>query len=217
MMRVAVLDPGSGNLASVAQALRHVAAEQDAVVEVTDRPESIAAADRVVVPGQGAFADVKHGIERIPGLREAIEDSALRRGRPFLGICVGLQILAQRGHEHGVTEGWGWLAGEIVPLAPLLAGVRPPPRIPHMGWNQLAFGPSRHPVFSRMSAEPSVYFAHSYVLDHASDREVLARASYGVDLAVAAGRDNFAGVQFHPEKSQREGLALLAGFLAWRP
>lgn len=217
-MRVAILDPGSGNLASVAQAVRHVARDlPGAVVEVTDRPETVAQADRIVVPGQGAFADVKHGIDRVPGLREAVTEAVQVRGRPFLGICVGLQILAERGHEHAVTEGWGWLGGEVVPLASLVAGIEPQPRIPHMGWNELVFPEPRHAVFARMSDAPAVYFAHSYVLSGGPSEEVAATASYGVDLVVAAARDTIAAVQFHPEKSQREGLALLEGFLAWRP
>ena len=211
-MRIAVVDYGSGNLASASRALA-VAAERagiDALVEVTADPETVRRADRIVLPGQGAFADCRGGLAAIPGLDAAIA-AATAEGAPFLGICVGMQLMAERGLEHGVTPGFGWVRGEIAPLpAPGL-------RLPQMGWNELRFTPGAHPLLDGLVPGDHVYFVHSYGLRHGDPAEIIATPEYGGPVVAMVGRGNRAGTQFHVEKSQEVGLRILGNFLRWRP
>ncbi len=214
LFTVALIDYGSGNLRSAEKALQRAAAEAGlpCQVLVTDRPEQVALADRVVLPGVGAFGDCHAGLLARPGLVEALAESAIQRGRPFLGICVGMQLLASRGLEHGTHEGLGWIPGEVVPLTPDDPGLK----IPHMGWNEL-MPQADHPLLSGIAPGSHVYFVHSYQFRAARPAQVLATVDYGGPIAAMIGRDNLAGTQFHPEKSQGPGLRLLANFLAWSP
>jgi glutamine amidotransferase len=211
-MRVSVVDYGSGNLASAARALAAAAARADidATVAITDRPEDIVASDRIVVPGQGAFADCAAGLSAIPGLRHAI-DGFVQSGRPFLGICVGMQLMAERGLEHQVTPGFGWIEGDIAKLS------APGLRLPHMGWNALDFAPGSHQLLAGLSPGDEVYFVHSYGLRGYDARQVIAFTDYGGAVPAVVAHDNCAGTQFHVEKSQETGLQILANFLRWSP
>ena len=208
-MRVAVVDYGSGNLASASRALV-VAAEREglaATVEVTGDPARVAEADRVVLPGQGAFADCARGVA---GLRGAME-AGVARGVPFLGICVGMQLMAGRGLEHGTTPGFGWIGGEIARMeAPGL-------RLPQMGWNALDFTPGAHPLLEGLVPGDHAYFVHSYALRGHDHADVLATADYGGAVPAMVARGNRAGTQFHVEKSQEVGLRILGNFLRWSP
>ena len=205
-MKTVVIDYGSGNLRSAAKALAAAGAD----VEVTADPAAVAAAARIVLPGVGAFADCRAGLDRLPGMVEALDQAVRRQGRPFLGICVGMQLMAEAGLEHGRHEGLGWIEGEVVPLAPR------PVKIPHMGWNEL-HRTREHPLLAGIAQDAEVYFVHSYHLRLDSDEDLLAGADYAGPVVAAIARDNMAGVQFHPEKSQATGLRLLANFLSWRP
>jgi glutamine amidotransferase len=211
-MRVSVVDYGSGNLASAARALATAAdrAGINAQVTITGDPRDVAAADRIVVPGQGAFADCAAGLAAIPGMRAAIEH-VVQDGRPFLGICVGMQLMAERGLEHQVTPGFGWITGEIAQLETDAL------RLPHMGWNTLDFAPNCHPLLAGITPGEDLYFVHSYGLRAYDPAQVLATTDYGgaVPAMVAAG--NRAGTQFHVEKSQEAGLRILENFLRWAP
>jgi glutamine amidotransferase len=211
-MRVAVVDYGSGNLASAARALAAAAARDgiDARVSITARPEDVAAADRIVLPGQGAFADCAAGLAAIPGLRQAVEQ-VVAAGRPFLGICVGMQLMAERGLEHTTTAGFGWIGGEIARLeAPGL-------RLPQMGWNELDFEPGSHQLLNGLLPGEEFYFVHSYALRGYHPREVLAVTDYGGPVPAFVASGNRAGTQFHVEKSQEAGLRILGNFLRWTP
>jgi glutamine amidotransferase len=212
-MRIAVVDCGSGNLASVERALFQAAeqsGQQVETVDVTADPTVIAKADRIVLPGQGAFATCAHGIAAVPGLRAALETS-VTGGTPFLGICVGMQLMAERGLEHGTTEGFGWISGNIAPLQ--AAGLR----LPHMGWNALKFSDGAHPLLEGVSQGDHVYFVHSYALRGYAEADVLATTDYGGTVPAIVVSANRAGTQFHVEKSQEVGLRILANFLAWQP
>ncbi len=211
---VTLIDYGSGNLRSAAKALERAAREggHDVEILVTDKPEAVVAAEHVVLPGVGAFADCYHGLEGHAGLIEALKDSVIARGRPLLGICVGMQLMATRGLEHGVTDGFDWIPGEVVPLKPF----DPALKIPHMGWNALK-DLADHPLFAGIAPGDQVYFVHSYHLEADNPAQVLARADHGGPVTAAVGRDNLVGTQFHPEKSQAVGLRLLSNFLGWRP
>ncbi len=211
-MRVAVVDHGSGNLASASRALSAVAEREGLAAEVvvTSDPAQVLAADRIVLPGQGAFADCAAGVAAIPGLRDAME-ARVAEGAPFLGICVGMQLMAGRGLEHGVTEGFGWLGGEIARMdAPGL-------RLPQMGWNALALHRPDHPLLHGIEDGEHVYFVHSYALRGHDPADVLASAEYGGAVPAIVARGNRAGTQFHVEKSQAVGLRILANFLRWTP
>lgn len=207
MTRVAVVDYGSGNLASAARALEAAGATH---VEITADPARIAGADRIVLPGQGAFADCAGGLAAEPALRRAVVD-AVAAGKPFLGICVGMQLMAERGLEHAVTPGFGWVAGDVTEMA--AEGLR----LPHMGWNELSFKPGAHPLLDGIAPGNHAYFVHSYALTWAAAGDVIATTDYGGPVVAMVARGNAAGTQFHVEKSQGVGLRLLANFLAWEP
>lgn len=208
-MRCAIIDYGSGNLRSAAKALERVAGPEHRI-DVTADPEAVRTADRLVIPGVGAFAACREGLLGIAGMGEAIE--ALRQaGRPILGICVGMQLMATRGLEHGVHPGLGWVQGDIVQLDP-----QPPHRVPQMGWNALHFTPG-HALLAGIAPDAHAYFVHSYHLVGADPADILASTDHGGPVVAAVARGSVAGTQFHPEKSQETGLRLLANFLAWSP
>ncbi|MGF1501456.1 MAG: imidazole glycerol phosphate synthase subunit HisH [Paracoccaceae bacterium] len=211
-MTTAIVDYGSGNLRSAEKAFERMAGEtgRGGPILVTADPDAVARADRVVLPGVGAFADCRAGIRAIDGLWEAIETRA-DQGHPFLGICVGMQLMASRGLEHGETEGFGWIPGEVVRLAPN----DPDLKVPHMGWNELLM--AEHPIFDGIGEGAHAYFVHSYHLRPRNPEQRLAHVHYGEMVAAVVGRGNRIGTQFHPEKSQETGLRLIANFLAWEP
>jgi len=214
MSIVALIDYGSGNLRSAEKALTRAADEHSTghSIVVTADPAIAAKAERIVLPGVGAFADCMAGLRRLPGMVEALSEAVIGRGIPFLGICVGMQLLAEVGREFGDHPGLGWVKGEVVRMT--LAD--PALKIPHMGWNELAF-PRPHPLFAGLEPGAHVYFVHSYVIRPADSGEVLATTDYGGPFAAAVGRGNIVGTQFHPEKSQAAGLAILGNFLRWTP
>jgi imidazole glycerol-phosphate synthase subunit HisH len=213
-MSVAIVDYGSGNLRSAAKALERAARESGVAteIEVTADPEHIRAAERIVLPGVGAFADCRRGLAALPGMLETLQEQVIGRAKPFLGICVGMQLMATRGLEFETAAGLDWIEGDVVKLAPS----DPSLKIPHMGWNQLAIR-AAHPVLAGIEPHAHAYFVHSYQLVCAGPRDLLATVDYGGPVTAAVGRDNLFGTQFHPEKSQATGLRLLANFLAWRP
>ncbi len=214
-MTVAIIDYGSGNLRSAAKSFERAAGEAGLAIEVlvTADPEAVAAAERVVLPGVGAFGDCRAGLHGLPGMVEALEAAVIGRGRPFFGICVGMQLMAAVGREHGAHAGLGWIPGEVTALAP--SG--PALKIPHMGWNSLEILESGHPVLEGLGPDAYVYFVHGYQFRPDSPEHLLARVDYGGPVAAAVGRDNLFGTQFHPEKSQAAGLAIIGNFLRWRP
>ena len=216
-MSVAIVDYGSGNLHSAAKAFERAAHEAglDQPIVVTQDPDVVARADRVVLPGVGAFADCRRGLDAVAGMVDALEESVRRNGRPFFGICVGMQLLAERGREYEVTEGLGWIAGEVDRIAPS----DPSLKIPHMGWNTLNVARA-HKLIDGLALGPQgrhAYFVHSYQLNPAQSADRIATADYGGSVTAIVGRDNIVGTQFHPEKSQKLGLALIANFLKWTP
>jgi glutamine amidotransferase len=212
-MKVAVVDYGSGNLASASRALQLAASRLGlgAEVAITADPAAVAAADRIVLPGQGAFADCASGLSAIDGLRAAVE-RATDAGTPFLGICVGMQLMAERGLEHEVTPGFGWIRGEIAAMQ-----VPQPLRLPQMGWNELAFTPGAHPLLEGLQPGDHAYFVHSYALEGGDPAECIATTDYPGPVVAMVARGNRAGTQFHVEKSQEVGLRILANFLRWSP
>ena len=214
-MRIAVVDCGSGNLRSVVRVVEHAAADEGiaAQVEVTTRPEDVLAADRIIMPGQGAFAACLNGLNSAAGLREALETAVHRQARPFFGICVGMQLMADVSTEHGVYPGLGWVPGKVMALTPSDSSFK----VPHMGWNELQLAEPVHPVLANLPANPHVYFVHSYHLVCDRPEDCLAVTDYGGPVTAAVGRDNMVGTQFHPEKSQAVGLLLLRQFLQWNP
>jgi len=216
-MKVAIVDYGSGNLRSAQKAFERAAAEAGVPADVTlaTAPEEVLGADKIVLPGVGAFADCLAGIEAIAGMREAIEEVALMRARPFLGICVGMQLMATRGLEHGVHKGLGWIPGEVRPIEPTDARLK----VPHMGWNELEVVQPHPVLLPLLEAKHGrhAYFVHSYHFVPADSRHTLALTHYGSIITAAVGRDNLLGFQFHPEKSQKLGLQLIAEFLRWNP
>ena len=216
-MSVAIIDYGSGNLQSAEKALERAAREEglgESIV-VTRDPKKVARADRVVLPGVGAFADCRRGLDAVDGMVEALNESVRERGRPFLGICVGMQLMAERGREYEVTQGLGWIPGDVERIAPTDADLK----IPHMGWNTLdARRP--HPVLDGIALGPQglhAYFVHSFHLKPTVRSDLIAEAEYGGPVTAVVGRDTMVGTQFHPEKSQRLGLRLLANFMKWKP
>lgn len=216
-MLVSIVDYRSGNLHSAAKAFERAARDSgiSATISVTADPEAIRRADRVVLPGVGAFGDCYRGLSDTSGMIGALREAVFERGRPFFGICVGMQLLADRGLEHGIHSGLGWMAGEVGLIAP----ADPTLKIPHMGWNTLHLS-KKHALFDGIpdgSHGWHAYFVHSYHFKPANDGDVLARSDYGGLITAAVVRGNIAGSQFHPEKSQRLGLKLISNFLKWRP
>jgi len=216
-MRVAIIDYGSGNLRSATKAFERAAREAgiSAEIDLTADAERVRSADRIVLPGVGAYADCAAGLRAVDGMWEAVEDVAVRKGRPFLGICVGMQLMSQRGLEKTVTHGFGWISGDVKEITP----TDPALKIPQIGWNTIELR-RQHPLFAGIPTGPAglhAYFVHSYHLDAKKPDEVLAVADYGGPVTAAVARDNLVGTQFHPEKSQALGLALITNFLRWRP
>ena len=212
-MSVAIVDYGSGNLRSASKAFERVLRDlgRGDKVLVTPDPGRVAAADRVVLPGVGAFGHCRSGLDAIAGMVDALEEAVHHRGVPFLGICVGMQLMAERGFEHGEHEGLGWIAGEVVEMAG--AGLR----VPHMGWNELAIAAGGHPVLAGIASGSHAYFVHGYQLRCARREDVLSETEYGGPVAAVVGNGNTVGTQFHPEKSQALGLRLIGNFLQWNP
>lgn len=224
---IIIIDYGSGNLRSAAKAFEHVIAENsvDAEVVVSGKAEDVLKADRIVLPGQGAFADCMENLQNTTGMIEAMEQRVLKDGKPFLGICVGMQLLATRGLEHGMTAGLDWVAGQVVPF-----DIDPSLKIPQMGWNEVIMPNSgaqdnHHPLFNsvrgsiKTSSESAIhyYFVHSFVFKCEYNHHVLGLTDYGGLYPSVVGRDNIVGVQFHPEKSQDAGLNLIGDFMEWKP
>ena len=216
-MSVAIVDYGSGNLHSARKAFERAAREAglSREVKVTAKPEDVLAADHVVLPGVGAFADCRRGLDGVSGMVEALEDVVRQRGRPFLGICVGAQLTATRGLEHEVVGGLNWIAGDVAAIKPRDPGLK----IPHMGWNTLDVRRSHALLDGASTGESGLhaYFVHSYQLYTGDSDDLVATADYGGAVTAILARDNIAGTQFHPEKSQTLGLKLIANFLKWRP
>ena len=216
-MSVAIIDYGSGNLHSARKAFETAAADAglDLPILLTSDPEVVRKADRVVLPGVGAFADCRRGLDAIPGMIEAMEEAVHGRGRPFLGICVGMQLLATRGLEHQVTEGLDWVPGDVSAITP----ADPTLKVPHMGWNTLDQR-APHPLLASIATGDRglhAYFVHSYQLKPAREEMILASTTYGGPVTAMVSHGNIAGTQFHPEKSQTLGLALIANFMRWTP
>ena len=210
----ALIDYGSGNLRSAAKAIERAAREGDFATDVvvTSDPDLVRKADRVVLPGVGAFADCRRGLAAVAGMEAALDECVIQRGRPFLGICVGMQLMASWGREFEDVAGLGWIPGEVVAMRP----TDPMLKIPHMGWNELE--PRwPHPVLAGLAKGDHAYFVHSFEMRCERNDHVLATTEYGGTIAAVVGRDNLVGTQFHPEKSQATGLRLIANFLGWRP
>ncbi len=216
-MTVAIIDYGSGNLHSAQKAFERAAREAGVTlrIDVTSRPEDVFAAERIVLPGVGAFADCRRGLDHVKGMVEALEELVRKGGKPFLGICVGAQLLATRGLEYEVVSGLDWIAGDVAPIKP----ADPKLKIPHMGWNTLDVKRA-HPALAGIRTGPDglhAYFVHSYQIYAEDPADVIATADYGGPVTAIVARDNMLGTQFHPEKSQTLGLRLIANFLQWRP
>lgn len=216
-MRVAIIDYGSGNLRSATKAFERAAHEAglDATIELTDKADVVARADRIVLPGVGAYADCRAGLDAVPGMYDALVDAVEKKARPFFGICVGMQLMASRGLEKTVTQGFGWIEGDVKEMTP----ADPDLKIPQIGWNTLDLR-HPHPLFEGIPTGPDglhAYFVHSYHLAAKNAVDVIATTDYGGPMTAFVGRDNMAGSQFHPEKSQTLGLALITNFLRWKP
>lgn len=216
-MRVAIIDYGSGNLRSATKAFERAAREAglNAEIELTDKADRVATADRIVLPGVGAYADCRKGLDAVPGMHDAITEVVETKGRPFFGICVGMQLMSARGLEKTVTDGFGWIEGDVVEMTPS----DPSLKIPQIGWNTLTLN-RPHPLFDGIPTGTDglhAYFVHSYHLDARKPEDVIATTDYGGAMTAFVGRDNMVGAQFHPEKSQALGLKLIANFLTWTP
>lgn len=216
-MRVAIIDYGSGNLRSATKAFERAAREAGiaAEIDLTADPQRVLTADRIVLPGVGAYADCAAGLHGVPGMWEAVEETAVRKARPFFGICVGMQLMSERGLEKVVTKGFGWIGGDVQEMTP----ADPSLKIPQIGWNTIEVM-RPHPLFDGIATGEGglhAYFVHSYHLAAKNPEDVLAVADYGGPVTAAVVKDNLAGTQFHPEKSQALGLALIANFLRWKP
>jgi glutamine amidotransferase len=211
MPTTALIDYGSGNLASAAKALARAANSKSDIVTTAD-PQVVLDAERIVLPGVGAFADCMRGLNAVPGMVEALREKVLKEGAPFLGICVGMQLLATVGVEFGRHAGLGWIAGEVVKITP----DDPNLKIPHMGWNEIKKAQS-HPLLEGIPDKAHAYFVHSFQLKPVLPDDLIATTDYGGPLTAMVGNENIAGTQFHPEKSQAIGIKLLENFLTWRP
>ncbi|NQZ14109.1 MAG: imidazole glycerol phosphate synthase subunit HisH [Alphaproteobacteria bacterium] len=221
---LAIIDYGSGNLRSAAKAFEHVIATENLPfnVKITGEAADIDAADRIVLPGQGAFGDCMNGLKSVEGMIPALEKAVLEDKKPFLGICVGMQLLAGKGYEHGEHDGLGWIPGKVVPIKPNDSSLK----IPHMGWNTVAYMAQNDEISQNFAVflkesnkknDPYFYFVHSFMFESEEKAHVLGRTDYGSDVTALIGRANIIGAQFHPEKSQEDGLALLSAFLRWTP
>jgi glutamine amidotransferase len=214
-MTVAIIDYGSGNLHSAAKAFERAARDTGERILVTGDAEEVAGADRIVLPGVGAFADCRRGLDAVPGMVDALSEQVIRRGKPFLGICVGAQLMAERGLEKATSEGLGWIKGDVVEIRPS----DPELKIPHMGWNSLDVVHA-HPILAGIPTGEDgldAYFVHSFHVEPRDEDELVASSDYGGPVTAIVGRDNIVGTQFHPEKSQALGLKLIANFLEWKP
>jgi glutamine amidotransferase len=214
-MMVAIIDYGSGNLRSAAKAFERAIAEAGLGLNVivTGKAEDLGEASHIVLPGVGAFADCRHGLSALSGMEDALTAQVIEAGKPFLGICVGMQLMADIGREHVDTPGFGWVPGEVVALTPADSSLK----IPHMGWNELKVEAPSHPFLEGIGEGSHVYFVHSYGLIPSDPSQILASVDYGGPIVAVAGRDNLVGTQFHPEKSQAVGLRLITNFLKWQP
>lgn len=217
-----IIDYGSGNLHSAAKSFEHVVANEarDVEVKISSNAEDVLKADRICLPGQGAFRDCMENLQATKGMIDALEEVVLKKGTPFLGICVGMQLMSTRGLEHGVTAGLNWIPGEVVPIKPKDAAAK----IPHMGWNNLTYlsandaQDNRHFVLRSTDSQENFYFVHSFMFQCTYNHHLLAMTEYGgVTIPAVVGRDNMVGMQFHPEKSHNAGLRLLSNFLDWKP
>lgn len=213
---VVIIDYGSGNLRSAAKAFEKVIADEalDYDVIVSANPEDLNKAAKIVLPGQGAFGDCINGLSSIPGMRDALNDNVIKKSKPFFGICVGMQLMATRGLEHGTHAGLGWIAGDVVKMTPSDKSLK----IPHMGWNELNITEAgkQHFVLRNTKTPDHYYFVHSFLFECKDKTHILGTAEYGGDVPAIIGRDNMIGSQFHPEKSQQAGLQLISGFLNWK-
>ncbi len=217
---IVIIDYGSGNLRSAAKAFERVISEAglNLDVRISTLPEDVLKASRIILPGQGAFGDCMEGLCALDGMREALEEAVIKRATPFLGICVGMQLMATRGLEHGSHAGLNWIPGEVIPMDLGDKSLK----IPHMGWNELVMGDlseqdNRHFVLRSVESLKNYYFVHSYMFQYKEGHHVLAMCDYGGLFPAVIGRDNMIGMQFHPEKSHNEGLQLLLDFLLWKP
>jgi glutamine amidotransferase len=208
-MSLIIIDCGSGNLRSAAKAFEAAGARG---VKVSNRAEDVLSAERIVLPGQGSFTEVMKGLQALPGMIEALKESVQQKAKPFFGICVGMQLLADKGAEHGGYDGLGFIGGEVNKLE-----IDASFKLPHMGWNNLALKNAQHPLLKDMGTGAYVYFVHSYAFEPANRNDTLASCTYCVDFTAMVARGNIAGTQFHPEKSQKTGLQLIRNFLDWRP
>ncbi len=214
-MSVVIIDYGSGNLRSAEKSFERAAREADLGLDVlvSNKPEDVLNADRVVLPGVGAFGDCAQGLAAVDGMKEALNEAVHVNGKPFMGICVGMQLLAERSLEHGAHEGLGWIAGDVVAIEPADKTLK----IPHMGWNELVFNEGVHPLLEGLKPHTNVYFVHSYQFKTTEPANQLATVGYGGDVTAIVGKDNMVGTQFHPEKSQAAGLQVITNFLKWKP
>jgi len=214
-MKVVVVDYGSGNLRSASKALELAASDLNRGYEVivSSKPLELREADYIVLPGVGAFGDCFAGLTAIEGMEDALKDAVILRGKPFLGICVGMQLMANRSLEHGEHTGLGWVSGDVRPIEFVNNSIK----VPHMGWNELTIKGAGHPVLYGLNNGDHAYFVHSFSLQGVQKDLVLATTNYGRDIAAIVGRDNLIGTQFHPEKSQETGRVVLRNFLNWRP
>lgn len=219
MQTIAIIDYGSGNLRSAAKAFERSARESgaNAAITVTADHDTIATADRIVLPGVGAFADCRAGVDRVEGLRETLEQRVIRDAVPFLGICVGMQLMAKAGYEHVTSDGFAWIDGDVKIIEPAPESDGRARKIPHMGWNVLSILDTGHPVMAGLEDGHHAYFVHSYAMRLNDADQQLSTVDYGGAVCAAVGRDNMVGTQFHPEKSQATGLRLIANFIGWTP
>ena len=213
-MKTVIVDYSAGNLHSAEKAFQRMASEADAgEVQVTSDPDVVARADRVVLPGDGAFPACRGALFDHTGLFEALHEAVITRARPFMGICIGMQMLATRGLEYTPTPGFDWIGGTVIPIAPDNTSLK----VPHMGWNDLVLAPGKHPVLKGISTGDHAYFVHSYQFEVAEPAHRLAHVAYGSDITAIVGTGTIIGTQFHPEKSQKTGLRMIANFLNWTP